>query len=120
MGSPYERLAVSASGCRLPFPMLDPPDCLLSQWETDPDQQLVHRAERPLFLQNPKQQGALVGSGVIIPFRHAATVFDLISAELSDTFMLLATAKDWMDNTINRTATTSAGTTGRSPGRRLC
>jgi diadenosine tetraphosphate (Ap4A) HIT family hydrolase len=41
----------------------------------------------------------LVGSGVIIPIRHAATVFELTSAELRDTFMLLQAVKARIDET---------------------
>ena len=77
--------------------MSEAPDCPFCRWDTDPDQQLVHRAERVVFLQNARRQGALAGSGVIVPVRHAATLFDLTSAELGDTFMLLQTVKAWMD-----------------------
>jgi diadenosine tetraphosphate (Ap4A) HIT family hydrolase len=52
-----------------------------------------------LFLQNYRQQGALFGSGVIIPVRHAETVFDLTLDEVSATFRLLAEVKRWMDAT---------------------
>jgi diadenosine tetraphosphate (Ap4A) HIT family hydrolase len=81
--------------------MADVPGCPFCQWETDPHQQPVHRAERALFLQNAQQQGVLVGSGVIIPVRHAATLFDLTSAELRDTFTLLQSVKTWMDETYH-------------------
>jgi diadenosine tetraphosphate (Ap4A) HIT family hydrolase len=77
----------------------DTPECPFCRWDTDPDQQLVHRAERAVFLQNAQQQGALPGSGVIIPIRHASTLFDLTEAELRDTFMLLRTVREWMDTT---------------------
>jgi hypothetical protein len=65
-----------------------PADCPLCHWAGDPDQHLVCRNESSLFLQNRRQQGALVGSGVIIPVRHAATVFDLTPDEVSATFQL--------------------------------
>ena len=55
-----------------------------------------------LFLQNPSQQGPLVGSGVIIPVRHAETVFDLTPDEVSATFQLLAEVKRWMDATYHQ------------------
>ena len=74
-----------------------PGDCPLCHWADDPDQHLVCRNESALFLQNRRQQGALVGSGVIIPVRHAATVFDLTLDEVSATFQLLAEVKRWMD-----------------------
>ena len=37
------------------------------------------------------------GSGVIIPVRHAETVFDLTPAEVGATFVLLEQVKAWMD-----------------------
>ena len=75
-------------------------DCPLCRWANDPDQRLVCRNESTLFLQNSRQQGALVGSGVTIPVRHAATVFDLTPEEVSATFQLLAEVKRWMDATF--------------------
>jgi diadenosine tetraphosphate (Ap4A) HIT family hydrolase len=74
-------------------------DCPFCHWTDDPQQQLVHQHESMLFLQNPHQQGALFGSGVIIPVRHAETVFDLTPDEVSATFQLLADVKQWMDAT---------------------
>jgi len=41
--------------------------------------------------------GALLGSGVIIPVRHAETVFDLTRDEIDATFALLADVRAWMD-----------------------
>src|SRR5918993_3803398 len=79
--------------------MSDVPDCALCRGDADPDQRLVHRAERALFLQNANHQDVLAGSGVIIPVRHAATLFDLTRDELRDTFILLVTVKAWMDET---------------------
>jgi histidine triad (HIT) family protein len=76
-------------------------DCVFCQWETDADQRLVDRTDAAVFLQNAKQQGALVGSGVIVPVRHAATVFDLSDDELRDTFMLLGRVKARMDATYH-------------------
>ena len=73
--------------------------CPLCNWADDPEQRLVCRSELVLFLQNFRQQGALFGSGVIIPLRHAETVFDLTSDEISATFRLLAEIKEWMDTT---------------------
>ena len=52
-------------------------DCGLCQLNGDPDQRIILRNHTVLFLQNEKEQGALLGSGVIIPVRHAETVFDL-------------------------------------------
>jgi histidine triad (HIT) family protein len=74
-------------------------DCPLCQWANDPDQRLVCRNDSALFLQHSRHQGVLVGSGVIIPLRHAETVFDLTLGEVTASFQLLAEVKRWMDAT---------------------
>ena len=74
-------------------------ECPFCHWTDEPDQQLVRRYDSMLFLQNPRQQGALFGSGVIIPVRHAETVFDLTPDEVAASFVLLGEVKRWMDAT---------------------
>jgi len=71
--------------------------CGLCHLDDNPDQRVVLRDRTVLFLQNEKEQGALVGSGVIIPVRHAETVFDLTPDEVAATFVLLARVKAWID-----------------------
>jgi diadenosine tetraphosphate (Ap4A) HIT family hydrolase len=78
---------------------VDQTDCPLCQWADDPEQRLVLGNDAALFLQNSRHQGVLVGSGVIIPARHAETVFDLTLDEVSASFQLLAEVKRWMDAT---------------------
>jgi histidine triad (HIT) family protein len=73
-------------------------NCPLCQWAEDPDQKLVCRNDAVLFLQSPQKQGALVGAGVIIPVRHAETVFDLTRDEVLASFELLIEVKHWMDS----------------------
>jgi diadenosine tetraphosphate (Ap4A) HIT family hydrolase len=68
--------------------------CRLSE---NPDQKLIFGNGTVMFLQNEKEQGALRGSGVIIPVRHAETVFDLKPEEMAATFALLKDVKAWMD-----------------------
>ena len=63
----------------------------------DESQQVILRNDTVIFVQNEKEQGALRGSGVIIPVRHAETVFDLTPAEVDATFVLLKHVKAWMD-----------------------
>jgi len=65
--------------------------CGLGHLNEDPDQKIILRNHTVLFLQNEKEQGALLGSGVIIPVRHAETVFDLTPEEMDATFALLKT-----------------------------
>jgi len=81
------------------MPQALPIDCPLCRWADDPQQRVVRRNASTVFLQDPRQQGALFGSGVIIPIRHAATVFDLTPGEVSATFQLLGEVKRWMDAT---------------------
>jgi len=64
-------------------------DCEMCRLDEPEDQKVVLRDRTVLFLQNEKEQGALRGSGVIIPVRHAETVFDLTSEEIDATFALL-------------------------------
>ena len=64
----------------------------------NPDQKIILGNDTVLFLQNEKEQGALLGSGVIIPVRHAETVFDLTQEEVCETFELLKQVKSWMDD----------------------
>jgi len=62
------------------------------------DQRIIFGNATVVFLQNEKVQGALRGSGVIIPVRHAETVFDLTQEEVCATFELLKQVKLWMDD----------------------
>src|SRR5262245_33044318 len=72
-------------------------ECGMCRLDENPDQQVVFRDDIVLFLQNEKAQGSLRGSGVIIPVRHAETVFDLTPEEIAATFALLKDVKAWRD-----------------------
>jgi diadenosine tetraphosphate (Ap4A) HIT family hydrolase len=48
-----------------------------------------------LFLQ--QREPILIGSGLIIPRQHRATVFDLTAEEWQATFVLLHEVKQWLD-----------------------
>ena len=72
-------------------------DCDFCRLDANADQRVILRNDTVLFLQNEKAQGALLGSGVIIPARHAETVFDLTPEEVDATFVLLKHVKSWMD-----------------------
>ena len=71
--------------------------CPLCAWADDPDQSLLCRNETAVFLQNEQRQGPLVGSGIIIPVRHAETVFELTAEEVQAIFALLVEAKSRLD-----------------------
>jgi histidine triad (HIT) family protein len=72
-------------------------DCTLCHVSENPDHKVIFGDDTVLFLQNEKEQGALLGSGVIIPVGHAETVFDLTPEEACATFALLQHVKAWMD-----------------------
>jgi diadenosine tetraphosphate (Ap4A) HIT family hydrolase len=72
--------------------------CSLCQVKEGPDQTIILRHPTVLFVQNEKEQGALRGSGVIIPVRHAETVFDLTPEEILASFELLKQVKAWIDD----------------------
>jgi histidine triad (HIT) family protein len=50
-----------------------------------------------MHLEDERHQGALKHSGIIVPVRHAETVFDLTADEVAATFRMLATVKAWLD-----------------------
>jgi diadenosine tetraphosphate (Ap4A) HIT family hydrolase len=66
---------------------------------SDPDENIVFRDKLVLFMQNPRHQGALRYSGVIIPIAHRPTVFELTDEEVRATFAMLRRVKEWMDAT---------------------
>ena len=63
--------------------------------EDNEEQQITLENEHARFLQKP--QVALKGSGVIVPRRHRATVFDLTRAEWNAMYDLLQEAKALLD-----------------------
>src|SRR5688500_14452145 len=50
-----------------------------------------------MYLDDERWQGALKHSGIIVPVRHAETVFDLTAEEVAATFGMLARVKEWLD-----------------------
>jgi diadenosine tetraphosphate (Ap4A) HIT family hydrolase len=73
--------------------MIDCPYCSLEASDT----RVVFRDELAWFLRDPRYQGSLKHSGVIIPVAHRETVFDLTDAEVAATFSLLRKVKESMD-----------------------
>jgi histidine triad (HIT) family protein len=63
----------------------------------DPEQKILFESDLALFLQDPRHQGALRHSGIIIPIQHRETAFDLTEEEILATFRLLFRVKEWMD-----------------------
>lgn len=71
--------------------------CPFCQPQQDMEQQVVLRNKYCLFLQNPKHQEVLVGSGIIVPIAHRETVFDLAPEEWEATYDLLQQVKTLLD-----------------------
>jgi histidine triad (HIT) family protein len=63
----------------------------------EPQQAVRFADELVMYLDDERWQGALKHSGIIVPVRHAETVFDLTSDEVAATFSMLARAKEWLD-----------------------
>jgi histidine triad (HIT) family protein len=63
----------------------------------DPDARVHFRNELAFFIEDPRYQGALRHSGVIVPIEHRPTVFDLTEPEILATFRLLNRVRAWMD-----------------------
>jgi histidine triad (HIT) family protein len=63
----------------------------------DPHQVVRFADDLVMYLDDERWQGALKHSGIIVPVRHAETVFDLSEDEVTATFRMLARAKDWLD-----------------------
>jgi diadenosine tetraphosphate (Ap4A) HIT family hydrolase len=70
--------------------------CPFCSWRDNPKLRAVLFSDLVLFLQDndvtPK------GAGIIIPARHAETVFDLTPEESAATQVLLRDVKAWMDD----------------------
>lgn len=71
------------------------PYCPLSH----PNDEILFEREWVLYCANVSYQGSLKYSGIIIPRAHRATVFDMTTAEILETFDLLKEVKLWMDKT---------------------
>ena len=84
----------------------------------EPQQVVRFADDLVLYLDDERWQGALKHSGIIVPVRHAETVFELTADEVAATFRMLARAKEWLDRDTPPTATTSAGTPAPSPASR--
>jgi histidine triad (HIT) family protein len=70
--------------------------CPFCSWREDPKQQALLSLGPVLFLQH--QDATPKGTGIIIPVRHAETVFDLTAEESAATLALLRDVKAWMDD----------------------
>jgi len=72
-------------------------ECPYCPIEKDPSQRVIFRRELVFYSQSVGEQGSLKHSGVIMPFAHRSTVFELTEAEFLATFELLKDVKEWLD-----------------------
>ncbi|MGD6802780.1 HIT family protein [Rossellomorea aquimaris] len=72
-------------------------ECPFCHPDDDPEQNIIFENERCYFLQHNLHQGVLIGSGVIVPKKHHANVFELTREEWNDTYELLQKAKHFLD-----------------------
>lgn len=72
-------------------------NCPFCSLELLDQQKVVAKNEHCLFLQTPQE--VLVGSGLIVPVQHRATVFDLTEEEWVATYSLLQNVKSILDET---------------------
>ena len=61
------------------------------------NQRIILENEHGLFLQEMIPSSVLIGSGVIVPRQHRATVFDLTAEEWAATQTLLMQARAYLD-----------------------
>ncbi|SIS63656.1 HIT family protein [Salimicrobium flavidum] len=76
----------------------------LSYPEFEPEQELILSNEHCLFLQLNHYQmkgEQLEGSGLIVPWQHRETVFDLTEEEWKGTYRLLQEVKNYIDSNHN-------------------
>ena len=85
----------------------------------DPDQGIVFEGDLVLFSQNPKYQGSLKHSGIIVPKAHRPTVFDLTRAEWIATYDLLHEVKSWMDSEFDPAGYNLGWNAGRVAGQEV-
>lgn len=94
---------------------MDCPYCSLSA--SDP--RVVVSDELVWFVRDPRYQGALKHSGIIIPLAHRETVFDLTEAEIAATFQLLRQVKVSMDAELSPDGYNVGWNCGRAGGQEV-
>jgi diadenosine tetraphosphate (Ap4A) HIT family hydrolase len=83
------------------------------------DPKVVFRDDLVWFVQDPRYQGSLKHSGVIIPVAHRETVFDLSASEVAATFRLLGRVKAWMDSQFSPDGYNVGWNCGRAGGQEV-
>ncbi|WP_408011624.1 HIT family protein [Pseudalkalibacillus sp. A8] len=76
-------------------------ECPFCNPRKDPDQNIVFENEFCYYLQNPKHQDVLEGTGVIVPKAHRKDAFALSKKEWEATQNLLQKAKRYIEETFN-------------------
>lgn len=71
--------------------------CPFCEPQHDPDQKIIFENEFCYYLQHPKHQDILEGSGLIVPKVHRQTVFDLTPKEWAATYELMQQVKQYAE-----------------------
>lgn len=71
--------------------------CPFCEPQHDPDQKIIFENELCYYLQHPKHQDILEGSGLIVPKVHRQTVFDLTPKEWAATYELMQQVKQYAE-----------------------
>jgi diadenosine tetraphosphate (Ap4A) HIT family hydrolase len=82
-----------------PFDGGHPVDCPFCP-KPELDATVAFQDDLVAYVVDERHQGALKHSGLIVPRRHAETVFDLTEAEALATFRMLARVKAWLDERV--------------------
>ena len=102
-GSAHSRVAASLpASASITRGRPGPHDLPLTAPPLEPQQVVRFADDLVMYLDDERWQGALKHSGIIVPVRHAETVFDLTEDEVAATFRMLAQAKDWLDGVRTR------------------
>lgn len=72
-------------------------ECPYCYPQKDPEQRIVFENDYCQYLQHPKHQSILEGSGLIVPKEHRQTVFDLTPEEWNGTYQLMQQVKAYAD-----------------------
>ncbi|MGB3259278.1 HIT family protein [Paenisporosarcina sp.] len=74
-----------------------PLNCPFCNPQKDSEQRIVFENDYCQYLQHPKHQTILEGSGLIVPKVHRQTVFDLTQEEWNATYELMQQVKTYAD-----------------------
>ena len=92
-------------------------NCPFCNTEMVKEQVIRARNEHCMFLQMPQE--VLIGSGVIVPFEHRETVFDVTEQEWASTYALLREVKGLLDESHRPDGYTIGWNSGDAGGQHI-